>query len=385
MKRALLIAACLGVVAVTALVAYQTVTQEHEYRDLLSRGELALRNRDTGTAVEAFSGAIALHPDSMLPYLRRGETYQLRGDLEAASRDLRQASELDPSSIRPLDALGNVLYDQGRLPQAAAAYERRLEIDDAAPGVGYRLALTRYRLGDVGGALMEVDRVIALDETLPEAHYLRGLCLRDTLRLAEAVDAFEAALTRSPGMIAAREELADVYGALGRHSDELEQLQVVAGLDRQSVDRQLSIGLALARAARTARTPVAEQRSADLAVLTLGRALDRVPDDPEVYGALGRVWLDIARARGDRIALAKALEALERAAAAPSAGSEVMSAYGQALRDAGRVEAAEQVLQESTRRFPVDSGALLAYADVAEARRHFADARGALVSYDALV
>src|SRR5690606_41508959 len=110
----------------------------------------------------------------------------------------RQASELDPSSIRPLDALGNVLYDQGRLPQAAAAYERRLEIDDAAPAVGYRLALARYRLGDVGGALMEIDRVIALDETLPEAHYLRGLCPRDTLPLAEAADAFEA-IGRAPG------------------------------------------------------------------------------------------------------------------------------------------------------------------------------------------
>ena len=45
------------------------------YRDLVVRGDVALRNDQTFGAIEAYSGAIALGGDSMLPYLRRGETY----------------------------------------------------------------------------------------------------------------------------------------------------------------------------------------------------------------------------------------------------------------------------------------------------------------------
>ncbi len=385
MKRSLPIALCLGAALAAAAVAWLTAAQEHEYRERLGRGEAALAARDTFAAIEAYSGAIALHPESMLPYLRRGETYQLRGDLDSAARDLRKASELDPSAPRPLEALGNVLFDRGRYPQAAAAYALRLALDDTAPGVAYRLALARYRLGDYTGALDELDRILATDELTAEVHYLRGLCLRDAGHLDAAVEALEEAVNQSPGMIPAREELADLYGARRRYGDELEQLQVIAGLDRQSIDRQVAVGLTLARAARAARNPVTAQRNDDLAILTLSNALERAPDQPRLYGALGRVWLDIAIARDDRVALSKSLEALARVASGPAATSEVLAAYGRALSLDGQTEAAERVLEEATRRYPVDPEAFAAYAGVAETRGQLDAARRALVAYDALV
>src|SRR5262245_27368097 len=72
-------------VAVGATIAYQTLRREREYRALLARGDVALRADETFGAIEAYSGAIALRPDSMLPHLRRGETYLRRGELEAAA------------------------------------------------------------------------------------------------------------------------------------------------------------------------------------------------------------------------------------------------------------------------------------------------------------
>jgi len=384
-NRTLPIAVCLGAALAAAGLSWQTAARERAYGDLLGRGETALAARDTAAAIEAYSGAIALHPDSMLPYLRRGETYQLRGDLESAARDFRQAADLDPSATRPLEALGTVLYEQDRLPQAAAAFERRLNLDDTSPDVAYRLALTRYRLGDYAGALPQIDRVLAANDGSAEAHYLRGLCLRDSGDLDAAVDAFEAAITRSPGLIPAREELADVYGQLRRFGAEIEQLQVIAGLDRSSVDRQVDVGLALSRAARSARTPATAQRNDDLAILTLGSALERAPDQPQIYGTLGRVWLDIAIARGDRIALAKALEAFDQVIASPAVPGDVLSAYGRALALEGELGAAERVLAEAIRRYPVDPAAFTAYADVAETRGHFDAARRALIEYDALI
>ena len=139
----------------------------------------------------------------------------------------------------------------------------------------------------------------------------------------------------------AREELADLYGALNRHNEELDQLQVIAGLDRDHVARQVAIGLAHARAGHW-----------DLAVLTLGGALELSPNEPEIYRALGKVWLE--RPRDDRAFLSKAREALERVASSPAATSEMLTLYGRALLQDGDVDAAEHALQQATLRFPVD-------------------------------
>src|SRR5712691_8231256 len=103
-------------------LAYQAAARDRDYRALLARGDSALRDEQTFGAIEAYSGAIALRPDSMLAHLRRGEAYQRRGeggDLDQASRDFRAAVALDHVATRPLEELGDILYQLRRYPQAA--------------------------------------------------------------------------------------------------------------------------------------------------------------------------------------------------------------------------------------------------------------------------
>ncbi len=339
---------------------------------LLSRGDLALRDGQIFGAIEAFSGAIALRPESMLAHLRRGETYRQRGDLDAAARDFRKAVALDPSATRPLEALGDVLYRRQRFKGAADVYQSRLGLDDRSEHVAYRLALARYRDGDIDAALAALAQALRLSDRLPDPYYLLGLCLRDKRRLPEAVKAFETAVTRAPAMVPAREELAELYRSLGRSTDELEQLQYIALLDRTNAERQVALGLAQARTGH-----------GELAVLTLGNALERTSSQAPIYAALGKVWLEMAPVRSD--ALNKALEALERVASTAAGTSDVMTLYGRALLEANQPEAAERVLQQATDRYPVDPQAFLAYADVAERQDHLAAARAALIGYDSLV
>ena len=49
-------------------------------------------------------------------------------------------------------------------------------------------------------------------------------------------------------------------------------------------------------------------------MITLSRAVERFPDAPQVYAAIGHVWLAEAQRHGDRVALNKAIEALSHAA-----------------------------------------------------------------------
>src|SRR5258706_5013577 len=363
--------ALLAGAAVGAAYAYRAATRQRDSATLLTRGDTALRDDQTFGAIEAYSGAIALRQDSMIAYLRRGQTYQRRGDrgdLERAASDFHTAAALDPTATRPLEAMGDVLYQLQRYDRAADAYERFLRLDDRSPRVTYRLALARYRQRDLDGALTTLKDAIRLDDGMADAHYLLGLCLREKKRAADALGAFERAAALEPGMIPVREELADLYGALGRRAEELEQLQVLAGLDRDRVARQVAIGMAHARAGHW-----------DLAVLTLGGALERNPNEPEIYRALGQVWLE--RPRDDRAFLSKAREALERVATSPAATSQALTLYARALLQEGDVDGAEHALQQATTRFPIDPAAFLLYAFTAEKKDHLDAARRALIQY----
>jgi tetratricopeptide (TPR) repeat protein len=373
-KKALFIAAALALSAVAVALAYQAAARDRDYRAQLTRGDTALRDEQTFGAIEEYSGAIALRPDSMLPHLRRGEAYQRRGELEEAARDFRAAASLDPTATRPLEALGDVLYEMKRFERAAETYARNLRVDDRAAGVSYKLALARYRSGDIEAALTTLASTLRLNDRLPDASYLLGLCLRDKHRTGEAVEAFEQTIALAPGHLAAREELADLYGSTGRHGEEIDQLQMIASLDREHVERQVALGLAQARAGHE-----------EVAVLTLGSALERTPAQPLVYRALGQVWLDRAQAHNDRVYLSKALEALGRVASSPDATSEILTLYGRALQLDGQFDAAERALQQASTRYPLEPTSLVLYATIAERQGHLDAGRQALIDYAGLV
>src|SRR5439155_13325102 len=158
----------LAVAAVAGAVTYQAAARDRDYRALLARGDSALRDEQTFGAIEAYSGAIALRPDSMLAYLRRGETYRQRGALDAAAKDLRTAASLDPSATRPLEELGDVLGLLQRYEQSAQTYEKELRLDDHAVRVSYKLALARYRARNIDGALGALSQTLALNDRLAE-------------------------------------------------------------------------------------------------------------------------------------------------------------------------------------------------------------------------
>jgi tetratricopeptide (TPR) repeat protein len=372
MTRTLVVTVLLAIAAAAGAVLYHTAARQQQYQVLMARGDVAARNAQTFGAIEAYSGAIGLRPDSMLAHLRRGEIYQQRGELEAAAADFRRAATLDTAATRPLEALGDVQLELAWFARAAEAYRSNLELDDRSARVTYKLALARYRTGDLPGAMTELTKAIALDDQMADAYYLLGMCLRERNQASAALEAFERAVTLSPALIAAREEIADLHVAAGRHADAIDQLQVIAGLDRARIERQVALGLAQARAGQ-----------GEVAVLTLANALDRAPDQTSIYTALGRVWLDMAAARSD--ALGKALEALQRAAAAPAASSEALTLYGRALIRANDLDAAEKILRQAIQRYPVEPAAYLYYAGVSERLNHLDQARTALIQYGALV
>ena len=374
MKRGVLAGITGAILLSGAVFTWSAVRQEREFRRLIGAGEAAIARDQTYEAIEAFSGALALKNDSMLAYLKRGDSYRRRGELSAALRDLREASALDPAATRPLELLGDVNVAMGRYERAAEVYRRYLALDDRAPDVLYKLALALYRNGQSQAALDPARRAVALDDRLAEAHYLLAMCLADQKHDDEAVQSFTRALEINPALGAAREELAGLQLAHGRTREGIQQLEALAALEPSQPQRLVDVGLAYARVGRT-----------DAAITALGRAAERYPEVDGVYIALGQVWLETAEAHNDRVALIKSLEALQPVASRPDATSDTLTLYGRALFLSGTMDEAERTLEQATSRFPANPVAFLYLSAAAERRGHVTAAREALAKHLGLV
>jgi tetratricopeptide (TPR) repeat protein len=358
--------------AVTAVLAVVSVRTDREYARLVAAGDQALGASDLAGAIEAYTGAITLNPDSMAAHLKRGLAYRQRRELDAALRDLRRASELDPTSPRVFEWQGDVHLELGRHARAAERYEQSVAIDDRQPDVHYKLAVARYREGRAGAAVDPLRRAVALAGGHAQAHYLLGLCLRDLGRLDEAAGVLDTAARLAPGLLAVREARADVFQARGQTARAVDELNALAALEPDRPERAVAVASAYARAGRL-----------DAAVLALGRASERFPDAAVVYTTLGGVWLRLAD-DGDEVALDKALAALARAATAPDASSATFALLGRARLRAARPDAAIEALRTATTLVPVAPEAFRDLATALEQKRDWLAARDALARYVAL-
>ena len=361
--RRFIVSCLVLLLGMAGVFVYQGATREREFQQLITEGDRAALNGQPFLALEAYSGALALDPTSMAVHLKRGETYQRQSDLRNATRDLLMAARLDPAATRPYERLGDVAFSLEEYEESITHYERYVRLDDQNPRVLYKLALANERDGRVNRAVLLLRQAIAIDPELAEAHYVLGLCLREQGRLEAARDVLIDAVELSPGFLQAREVLATVHSSLDEHREELRQLDALAALDRTHPERHVARGLAYARSGQT-----------EMAVLALGRAAEDHPDQPQVYAALGRVWLEIAEAGADRAALRKALEALQSVPTA-SASSETLALLGRALLLDDDPDGARAALDVAITRFPVDPAAFLQLAWLEESDRDWGAAR----------
>ncbi|HXG88243.1 MAG TPA: tetratricopeptide repeat protein [Vicinamibacterales bacterium] len=370
------VAALLVLAAATAAGAglYTVYANDRDYARLIADGDRALAAEQPFQALEAYSGAIGLRPDSMVAHLKRGITYHDRGELTAAVKDLRRAADLDPTATVPAELLGDTNLALERYERAAERYQAYLALDDRTARVWYKLGLARYRAGAPVHATDALRQAVSLDKTLAEAHYLLGLCLRDQGQLDLAQASLDTAIRLEPALTGPREALAGVYAAADDHPHAIDQLAALAALDPSRPERVVALGLAHARSRRH-----------EAAVVTLSRAVERFPDEPQVYAALGRVWLESAEATRDRVALKKAVEALTAAASHSDASSETLTDLGRAHQLGGDTAAAERALRQATTRLPVRPDAFLDLAALATRGGRAQEARDALLRYAMLI
>lgn len=117
-----------------------------------------------------------------------------QGRMEDAAQAFEAALALAPGRPSVLSNLGLTRFHQGRFDDAAAHLQAAASADPEQPSTWVALGRCLGQLGRPDEALPALERALALDDTIAEAWSLRGNLLREARQLPEAAHCFERAL-----------------------------------------------------------------------------------------------------------------------------------------------------------------------------------------------
>ncbi len=249
-------------------------------------GLALLQLDDRGGARLLLERGLKLRPDQPDAAKALGEIYLGSGDVVRGVRNLRLATELDPSDGRSWVALGRAYRQCGVLDRAANAYARALSL---SPGDREALAgridalLSAYHIEEASAPLTEARR------RWPDDPRLLGLAARQAGslgRTAEALDLAGRALAADPTNLDALRERARVHLRTGQYPRALQELERAVAAhprDLQALYMLTLTELRLGLSERAARTQALHQRTRERAALMvrLQGEISRRPMDPE--------------------------------------------------------------------------------------------------------
>jgi len=159
-------------------------------------------------------------------YLRIGEIYRRKGDLNAAVQALQKARETLPDNISVLSELALVLDEGARRPEAKQAYEATLKLDPNNAVVLNNLAFLLCETGgDLDDALTKATRAKQLLPSLLEISDTVGWIYLKKGLPDNAIEVFKDLVSKAPNHSTYRFHLGMAYSQKGDKSKALDQLK----------------------------------------------------------------------------------------------------------------------------------------------------------------
>ncbi len=299
-------------------------------------------------------------------YTMRSQVLAGTGRFNEALEAVRSALEAQPNSLDALIQRGRIRRSTGDLDGAFEDFNQALQVDPQALNALVGRGLARVKLNDCEGAIADLDAALALDPGNAVALSSRGYAYTERGDLRKAEADFRRALELNPHSSKAAEWLAYVRqqldadtsqgaGSLSpRRSPEPPPLYLKAGrlLQRGKVREALALldeviettpdfGMAYALRGQI-KGRMGEYRAA---VEDLERAVEMVPDDPDVV-------FDLSLAYTYSGELAKAKQALERVLEMKPDDREARAFYQRLTKQMGQGGAQASPSPKGTSRAP---------------------------------
>jgi eukaryotic-like serine/threonine-protein kinase len=238
--------------------------------------------------------ALALDPYSAESHAAVGLFELWMGwDLEIARRELRRASDADPSWAMPVCWFGQLAVAQGRNADAIAAAKRARQLEPLSPVIAFVASTVLLMSGAVEDADDAARHAIELDPSFPSGHYAVGWVQHHSGRYEQAIAAyrrFGELTVRSPFALVA---LGGVLAQCGRAD---EARTILDELETRGADAwhlgQLCWKLGHEDQAFSLFDRAARERNALFFILARAPGLEGMTRDPRWFSVLRRAGLE---------------------------------------------------------------------------------------------
>lgn len=178
----------------------QKAAKGNEALEALDRGNQLLTQEKYAEARVEYEKAIAqLDPANHPPILRGiARTYYQEKNPAKAVETLQQALAIKPDDVESLKLIVNLLVAQGKEKEAQEYMAKLPQGSTVDPATLLNIGIKYYNEGKMPEALAEFERVVKENPTLPDAYYYRGLVYLATGKSAEAKADFQKLLELDP-------------------------------------------------------------------------------------------------------------------------------------------------------------------------------------------
>ena len=261
-----------------------------------------------------FTRLVQQHPDQARGYCGRAAVELRRARLQAARRDVDRALALESEAAEAWYLLGNLKEKNEQYDEAIKAYQRVISIEPGHVNAQYRLGVLYKRLGqdaesrrhldtyqslktklDLANAVLfgtrslysgdyktaaeQLSRALASDPSNAEALYYFGVAMQKLEKPAEAVEAFEKALSINPKLALAQANLGLTLAAMGNGDKARPHLARAMELE----PRDFSVNLTAARG----YLALEDFGAAEMALM---RSLELYPSEPQALAELFQLY-----------------------------------------------------------------------------------------------
>jgi tetratricopeptide (TPR) repeat protein len=218
-------------------VAEAQAAIELEPRNLAARlqlGQIFLSHNTPAPAVEIFSDALAIAPDSVVAHLGRGLALRDMQRFDEAEKELTFCLARDPKLGIALDALGGIYLQISQAEKLMKVARQYIETNPSDHRGYYYLAAAAEHDKQEGVDVSSLLRhALKLNPNFAASHALLGKVLTQQDRLDEGVTELERAVQLRPDYAPAHLYLGNAYRKVGRTADATREFQTLRELNEK--------------------------------------------------------------------------------------------------------------------------------------------------------
>lgn len=204
-------------------------------------GMVALNMSLLPDALQAFKDALALRKDDGKALYALGRTQMALANFEDARATFDRYGQLHPADASGHYALGMTLEALQRAADARRQFEKSIELQPAQTESYFQLGRIELEAGNPGAADAQFTRVLSRDSHHAGALGSEGRLKFEQKDYAQALDLLEKAIALNASLREAHYYLGMTYARMNRKSDSDTELAIASRLEHEEVERHQNL------------------------------------------------------------------------------------------------------------------------------------------------